>query len=192
MKIGYVRVSTEEQNTIRQEVLMEKLGVEKVYVDRASGKNAERESLQEMLNAVTPGDTVIVESYSRLARSTRELLDTVETLANKGVGFVSQKESIDTNTPAGRFMLTIFAGLYQFERECMLERQREGINEAKKAGKYKGRKPIEVDSGIFKSVYNEWRSGQITAVKAQQKLNLTAPTFYRRVRRFEGQTANAH
>ena len=187
MKVGYVRVSTEEQNTIRQEVLMQELGVEKIFIDRASGKNTAREALQDMLNFVRVGDTVIVESYSRLARSTRDLLDTVETLKNKGVEFISQKEAIDTATPAGRLMLTIFAGLYQFERECMLERQREGIKEAKKAGKYKGRKPIEVDEKRFKMVYDEWKAGKITAVKAQGVLGLTAPTFYRRVKEYEGQ-----
>jgi DNA invertase Pin-like site-specific DNA recombinase len=82
-------------------------------------------------------------------------------------------------------MLTIFAGLYQFERECILERQAEGIREAKKAGKYRGRKPIEIDSLKFQALYNEWKSGKITAVAMQKQLNLTAPTFYRRVKQFE-------
>ena len=139
-----------------------------------------------MLSYVREGDTVIVESYSRLARSTRDLLDIVETLKSKGVEFISNKESIDTSTPAGRLMLTIFGGLYQFERECMLERQREGIKEAKKAGKYKGRKPIDVDPKRFKMIYDEWKAGKITAVKAQKALALTAPTFYRRVKEYEG------
>ena len=185
MKVGYVRVSTEEQNTIRQEVLMQDLEVEKIYIDRASGKNKERRELQEMLNFVREGDTVIVESYSRLARSTRDLLDIVESLKIKGVEFISRKEAIDTSTPAGRLMLTIFAGLYQFERECILERQAEGIREAKKAGKYKGRKPIEVDRLKFKTLYDQWKAGKITAVTMQKQLNLTAPTFYRRVKEFE-------
>ena len=185
MKVGYVRVSTEEQNTIRQEVLMRELEVEKIFMDKASGKNKERRELQEMLSFVRKGDTVVVESYSRLARSTRDLLDIVENLKTKGVDFISKKESIDTSTPAGRLMLTIFAGLYQFERECILERQAEGIKEAKKAGKYKGRKPIEIDSLKFKTLYDQWKSGQITAVSMQKQLTLTAPTFYRRVKEFE-------
>jgi len=185
LKVGYVRVSTEEQNTIRQEVLMRELEVEKIFMDKASGKNKERRELQEMLSFVRKGDTVVVESYSRLARSTRDLLDIVENLKTKGVDFISKKESIDTSTPAGRLMLTIFAGLYQFERECILERQAEGIKEAKKAGKYKGRKPIEIDSLKFKTLYDQWKSGQITAVSMQKQLTLTAPTFYRRVKEFE-------
>ncbi|MDR2558684.1 MAG: recombinase family protein [Oscillospiraceae bacterium] len=186
MKVGYVRVSTEEQNTIRQEVLMHDLGVDKIFIDKASGKNTARRELQNMLEFVRVGDTVIVESYSRLARSTRDLLDIVETLKSKGVEFISKKESIDTCTPAGRLMLTIFAGLYQFERECTLERQAEGIAEAKKAGKYKGRKPLDVDADKFKELYGKWKAGRITAVAMQKELGLTAPTFYRRVKAYEG------
>ena len=186
MKVGYVRVSTDEQKTIRQEVLMQELDVEKIYMDKATGKNANRRQLQDMLNFVREGDIVIVESYSRMARSTRDLLDIVETLKNKGVEFISKKEAIDTTTPAGRLMLTIFAGLYQFERECMLERQAEGIAEAKKAGKYKGRKPIEVDAVKFKALYPDWKAGKMTAVEMQKSLGITAPTFYRRVKEYEG------
>lgn len=188
MKVGYVRVSTEEQNTIRQEVLMKELEVEKVFIDKASGKNTARKELQNMLQFVREGDTVIVESYSRLARSTRDLLDIVEVLKAKGVEFISKKESINTSTPAGRLMLTIFAGLYQFERECTLERQAEGIREAKKAGKYKGRKPLVVDKLKFKALYSEWKAGKITAVSMQKQLKLSAPTFYRRVKEYEKST----
>ena len=185
MRVGYVRVSTAEQNTIRQEVLMESLGVDRIFIDKASGKDTARQELQAMLAFVRVGDTVIVESYSRLARSTRDLLDIVETLKSKGVEFISKKEAIDTCTPAGRLMLTIFAGLYQFERECTLERQAEGIAEAKKLGKYKGRKPLDVDDAKFKELYTQWKAGKITAVAMQKALGLTAPTFYRRVKVYE-------
>jgi DNA invertase Pin-like site-specific DNA recombinase len=166
---------------------MQDLQVEKIFIDKASGKNTARKQLQEMLNFVREGDIVIVESYSRLARSTRDLLDIVENLKTKGVEFISKKENVDTSTPAGRFMFTVFAGLYQFERECILERQAEGIKEAKKAGKYKGRKPIEIDNVKFKTLYDQWKGGQITAVEMQKQLNLTAPTFYRRVRTYESE-----
>lgn len=108
MKIGYIRVSTQEQNTIRQEVLMEQLGVEQVFIDRLSGKNTNRPELKKLLSFVRKGDTVIVESISRFARNTRDLLELVELLSEKEVAFVSQKESIDTTTPTGKFMLTIF------------------------------------------------------------------------------------
>jgi len=185
MKIGYIRVSTEEQSIERQEIILQEFGVEKIFIDKASGSNIDRKELQAMLQFIREGDVVIVESYSRLARNTKQLLDIVEVFKCKGVEFISKKEAIDTSTPAGKFMLTIFAGLYEFEREYSLERQAEGIALAKKAGKYKGRKPIEVDMVKFESLYSEWKQGKIMAVKMQKELGLTAPTFYRKVKLYE-------
>lgn len=185
MKVGYIRVSTEEQNEARQEVIMDQLGVERVFIDKISGKNTNRPELQEMLGFLRKDDILVVESYSRLARSTVDLLKIVDELGEKGIGFISHKENIDTTTPQGRLMLTIFAGIYEFERECMLQRQREGIAIAKADGKYKGRKPIEVDLDNFKKVYTDWKDGGIKAVEAMEKLNLTKPTFYRKVKAYE-------
>ncbi len=182
MKIGYIRVSTQEQNTIRQEVLMEQLGVEELYLDRASGKNTQRPQLQQMLAYVRRGDTVIVESISRFARNTRDLLDLVEQLTEKGVEFVSQKEAIDTTTPTGKFMLTIFGAVAELEREYILQRQREGIAAAKMQGKYTGRKPIQVPG--MELVVKQWRAGEMTAVQAMRQLNLKPSTFYRKAKRF--------
>ena len=186
MTVGYIRVSTNEQNTARQETLLQNLGVEMFFIDKVSGKTAKREQLQKMLDFVRKGDTVVVESYSRLARSTKDLLNIIEQLQKKEVAFISHKEAIDTGTPAGRFMLTIFGGLYQFERECTLERQAEGIAEAKKKGKYTGRQPIKYDTDLFKRLYPKWKSGDISAVVMMQQLKLTAATFYRRVKDYEG------
>lgn len=107
MNIGYIRVSTQEQNTVRQEALMESLGVDEVYIDRMSGKSTDRPELKKMMEYVRQGDTVIVESISRFARNTHDLLELVERLTAKGVEFVSKKEAIDTTTPSGKFMLTI-------------------------------------------------------------------------------------
>ena len=109
MNIGYIRVSTEEQNTARQEVLLRELDVDEVFIDKASGKNTDRTELKRMMEYVRKGDTVIVESISRFARNTRDLLDLVEQLTAKEVEFVSKKEAIDTTTPTGKFMLTVFA-----------------------------------------------------------------------------------
>ena len=128
MKIGYIRVSTAEQNTARQEVLMQELGVDMVFIDRASGKNAQRPELARMLEFVRQGDTVVVEAISRFARNTRDLLELVEQLTRKGVEFVSRKEAIDTTTPSGKFMLTIFGAVAELERAYILERQKEGIS----------------------------------------------------------------
>ena len=182
MNVGYVRVSTKEQNTARQEELMKRLGVSKVFEEKISGKNMNRPKLKAMMEFVREGDTVVVESYSRLARSTRDLLTIVEELQEKKVGFISQKENIDTNTPQGRLMLTIFAGLAQFERECTLERQAEGVAIAKAQGKYKGRKPIDKPAN-WNQVFNQWKAGEITARVAQRKLGLKPATFYRMVKK---------
>ena len=136
MKIGYVRTSTTDQNTARQEVLMQELGVDQVFIDRMSGKNTDRPELKKMVNFVRAGDMVIVESISRFARNTRDLLELIEQLTAKGVEFVSKKEAIDTTTPSGKFMLTIFGAVAELEREYILQRQREGIAIAKAQGIY--------------------------------------------------------
>ena len=158
---------------------MQTLGVDELYIDRASGKNTQRPELQKMMEYVCRGDTVIVESISRFARNTRDLLELVEKLAAKGVEFVSLKESIDTSTPTGKFMLTIFGAVAELEREYILQRQREGIEIAKAQGKYTGRKPITHPD--FDKVAAQWQSGEITAVEAMRRLSMKPSTFYRKV-----------
>ena len=180
MKIGYVRVSTEDQNTIRQELLMKELGAEEVYIDRLSGKSTDRPSLKAMLSYVRNGDTVIVSEISRFARNTRDLLDLIEQLNSKGVEFISKKEAIDTTTPTGKFMLTIFGAVAELEREYILERQREGIAAAKSIGKYKGRRPKEYAD--YDAVMDKWTAGEISAVKAMKTLGMSKSTFYRRAK----------
>ena len=135
MRVGYVRCSTIEQNEARQLKMMEEQGAEKLFIDKASGKNTDRRAFKDMMSFVRSEDVVIVESISRIARNTRDLLSIVSELSEKGVEFVSLKESIDTATPQGRFMLTVFGALAELERENILERQREGIEIAKRAGK---------------------------------------------------------
>lgn len=186
MRVGYVRVSTDEQNTARQELIMKELGVERVYLERVSGKTQRgREELNAMLQYVREGDVVVVESISRIARNTKDLLEIVEKLESKGVEFVSKKEAIDTKTPSGKFMLTIFGAIAQLEREYLLDRQREGIEIARQNGKYKGRKPIAIDEQKFQSVYTSWKAGECKGVEAMKALGLKASTFYRKVREFE-------
>lgn len=180
MKIGYVRVSTEGQNTARQELLMQELGVDQVYLDRMSGKSTDRPELKKMMGFVREGDTVVVESISRFARNTQDLLRLVEQLTAKNVEFVSKKEAIDTTTPTGKFMLTIFGAVAELEREYILQRQREGIAIAKANGVYKGRKPIQRPE--FSAVVSEWRQGHMTAVEAMKRLEMKPSTFYRKVR----------
>lgn len=183
MKVGYIRISSSDQNTARQDVIMEELGVEKIYTDKMSGKNMERPQLTSMMEFVREGDCIIVESISRFARNTRDLLDLVEQLEKKQVKFISQKESIDTSTSAGRFMLTIFGAVAQLEREYIRDRQREGIAIALAEGRYNGRPRKKLD--VFEDVYNEWKANRLTACGASKVLKIARSTFYRRVKEYE-------
>lgn len=181
MRIGYVRCSTIEQNDARQIKMMEDNKVEKIFIDKASGKDTDRKSLKEMMSFARNGDIVIVESISRIARNTKDLLNIVSELSEKGIEFISLKENIDTTTPQGRFVLTIFGALAELEREQTRERAAEGIAIAKAEGKYKGRQPIQINEAEFKKVCAKWREGKITATEAMQQLKLKPNTFYRRV-----------
>ena len=182
MRVGYVRCSTIEQNEARQLKMMAEQKAEKLFIDKASGKNTDRKAFKEMMGFVRAGDMVIVESISRIARNTRDLLSIVSELTEKQVEFVSLKENIDTTTPQGRFMLTVFGALAELERENILERQREGIAIAKDEGKYKGRKPLEIYEEQFKDVCARWRAGEVTATAAMKEVGLKPNTFYRRVK----------
>lgn len=183
MKVGYVRVSSEEQNPARQMELMEKLGVEKIFSDKISGKDTNRPQFKDMLSFVREGDTLYVESFSRLSRSTKDLLNTVAILNERGVQLVSDKEKVDTNTPTGRFMLTVFAAMNELERENILARQREGIAIAKREGKYKGRKPIETTDAFF-AVAKAWSQGVMSLGDAIRESGVSSSTFFRRCKKY--------
>ena len=183
MKVGYVRVSTREQNTARQDELMRQLGVEKVYTDKVSGKDTDRPELQKMMDFVRAGDVVVVESFSRFARNTRDLLDLTEQLAAKGVQFISQKEQIDTETPQGKLMLTLFAALAEFERDMILQRQAEGIAIAKAEGRMTGR-PRKATSA-FPNVYSEVKTGKKSASQGARELGISRSTWYRKASEYE-------
>ena len=182
VKIGYIRISTAEQNTARQEVLMKELNVGMIFIDKMSGKNTKRPELQKMMKYIREGDTVIVESISRFARNTHDLLDLVEQLTKKNVEFISKKEAIDTSTPTGKFMLTVFGAVAELEREYILQRQREGIAAAKGKGIYKGRKPIERKE--LPAVLSLWQNGKITASEAMKRLDMKSSTFYRKANKY--------
>jgi len=183
-KVGYIRVSAIDQNTERQEVALKELNVNKIFTEKLSGKNTNRPELHKMLEYVREGDTLYIESISRLARSTKDLLSLVQTLQEKGVDLVSLKENIDTTTPQGRFILTIFGALSELERENILQRQREGIEIAKQNGKVLGR-PIIESPKDWDKVITLWKRGEITATESMKRLNLTKTTFYRRVKQLK-------
>ena len=186
--IAYIRVSTKEQNTGRQHEDFTAKGIvlNKVFEEKLSGKNTDRPQLQAMLAYLREGDTLYVESFSRFARSARDFLNIVNTLNEKGVSFVSLKENIDTTTPNGKFMLTVFAGLYELERDNILERQREGIDLALKEGRPYGR-PSATVSDTFSEHYQQWKNGDLKAVDFMKRENIPKSTFYKLVKRYENE-----
>ena len=181
-KIGYIRVSTDDQNTTRQEVALTEHGCIKLFIDKMSGKDRKRPQLESMLNYIREGDTVVVESISRLARSTKDLLDIVDQFNSKNVAFVSLKEDIDTTTPQGKFVLTIFGALSELERDYIRQRQFEGIAIAKAQGKYKGRKPKEIDQTELESLVERWRLGEIKQAYICEKLGISRSTLARKMK----------
>lgn len=184
MIIGYARCSTIAQHEERQIQMLEEFGVEKLYCDKSTGRNADRPDFQKMMKFIREGDTVVVESISRLSRSVRDLLATVDTFTQMGVEFISLKENIDTTTPQGRFILTIFGACAELDLETKRQNQMEGIAIAKAQGKYLGRKPIEINEKKFRKVCARWRAGEITATAARKELGLAPNTFYRRVKEY--------
>jgi DNA invertase Pin-like site-specific DNA recombinase len=184
MNVGYARVSSREQNEARQIQAFTELKVDRVFLDKLSGKNTDRPQLKVMLDFVRDGDTVTVESISRAARNTKDLLNIIDAITNKGAEFISLKESIDTRTPTGKFMLVVFGAMAELERESILQRQAEGIAIAKAAGKYKGKPKLMIDEEEFKRECKKWRTGKQTAIATMKKLNLKSNTFYRRVKEY--------
>lgn len=179
MKVGYVRVSSAEQHTERQERdLKDNAGVERIFLDKTSGKDTNRPKLQEMLEFVRSGDTVVVSEFSRLARSTKDLLEIVSTLNDKGVTVISRKENLDTSTPQGKLMLTVFAGIAEFERTIMLQRQREGIAIAKEQGRYKGRRQ-KTKPANWQELKTAYMTRKLTASALAKRCEVSRPLIYK-------------
>ena len=184
MVVGYVRVSTVEQNEGRQLVTMDKYNAEKVFTEKVSAKDTKRPQLQAMVDFVREGDTIVIHDFSRLARSTKDLLELVELFNSKGVKLISNKENIDSSTPTGKLMLTMIGAINEFERANLLERQREGIALAKKEGKYKGRKEVKVDN--FGYHYNRYLTRQVSKLQLAKELNVSRPTLDKLINEFKG------
>lgn len=176
---GYARVSTVEQNEARQlATFYDEYNIDKdhIFIDKCSGKNADRPALKKMLETLQPGDRLIVKEFARLGRNTIDLLQITDSLTAKQIDIVSDKEKIDTTTSTGRFMLTVIAAMAQFERAMILERQKEGIELAKKEKKYTGRKPIEVDKELVRMTCEQYIEGKITSGKACKLITYTDRT----------------
>ena len=177
MKVAYIRVSTVEQNEARQLEAMQGKGIEKYFTEKVSAKDTNRPQLQAMLDYVREGDVVYIHDFSRLARSTKDLLDIIEQLHNKGVSLISNKESIDTSTPQGKLMVTMLGAIYEFERANLLERQKEGIAIAVKEGKYKGGQVKKIDDKTFNKYCQQYQSREINKVQFAKALGISRPTL---------------
>ena len=176
MRVAYVRVSTVEQNEARQLEALKKYDLEKWYTEKVSGKDTNRPKLQEMLDFVREGDTVYIHDFSRLARSTKDLLEILEELTAKGVTLISNKENLDTGTATGKLMLTVIAAINEFERQNLLERQKEGIEIAKREGKFKGGQVKQIDDAAFNAAYEKYKNRELNKTQFAAALKISRPT----------------
>ncbi len=176
--IAYIRCSSIEQNEARQFEALKNYNIDKYFTEKASAKDTNRPQLQLMLDYAREGDVIYIKDFSRLARSTKDLLDIVEILNKKGVKLISLKENLDSNTSTGKLMLTMIAAIYEFERSNLLERQAEGIAIAKRLGKFKGRKEIKKPDN-WNEVYSRYKNRQLTGKQAMNELKLKTNTFYK-------------
>ncbi len=184
MNIAYVRVSTVEQNEQRQIQGLEKYNIDKWFKEKVSAKDINRPKLQEMLEFAREGDNIYIWDFSRLARSTKDLLELVELIQKKKINLISVKENLDTSTPTGRLMLSMIGAINQFERENLLERQREGIAIAKAKGKYKGRKEISIEN--FKEYYEKYMRREVSKSGLAKELNISRPTLDKLIKNYKG------
>lgn len=180
MRLAYIRVSTMEQNEQRQIDAMQNYSIEKWFTEKISAKDTNRPKLQELLEFARQGDIIYIHDFSRLARSTKDLLDIVDLLTSKGVALISNKENIDTSTPTGKLMLTMIAAINEFERTNLLERQREGIAIAKREGKYQGRSPIRIND--FEKHYEKYLHRDINKSQLAKELHISRPTLDKIIR----------
>lgn len=185
MQIAYIRVSSIDQNEQRQIEAMQRYNIEKWFIEKVSGKDTNRPKLKEMLDFAREGDTIHIHDFSRLARSTKDLLDIVELLNSKGITLISNKENIDSGTPTGKLMLTMIGAINEFERTNLLERQKEGIAIAKREGKYKGRKAVSIPD--FYKHYQRYISREISKSKLAKELNISRPTLDKLIKDYQQQ-----
>ena len=182
---GYIRVSSTEQHEDRQIIAMQGLKEppSEIFIDKQSGKDVKRPELRRLMCTIKKGDTVIVESISRFARNTRDLLSLVDQLTSKGVEFISQKERIDTSTPTGKFMLTVFGAVAELEREYILQRQAEGIAAAKLRGVRFGR-PEKSMPDNFAELVTKWKEKIITKPELLKNCGISESTLDRRLHEY--------
>lgn len=186
MNIGYIRVSTIEQNTERQQEGLNGYDIDKWYIERISGKDIiNRPQLKEMLDFCREGDTVFVLDFSRLSRSVKDLLNIIDQLQVKSVHLRSIKENLDTSTPTGKLMMMMIAAINEFERANLLERQKEGILIAKRnKDKYKGRSRIKYPDN-WQELYAQWISRELKSIEFMERAGLKKATFYNLLKQYK-------
>ncbi|MGN0679810.1 MAG: recombinase family protein, partial [Oscillospiraceae bacterium] len=176
---GYARVSTEQQNLDRQLDMLRNYGVDHIYNEKMTGTKRNRPELEKLLERLTEGDTVVVESLSRLGRSTKDLIWLMETFNEKGVNLVSLKESIDTTTSTGKLLFTLMSALAQFERDVLADRTREGLAAARARGRMGGRPCI--DDTIIRKAIKLYNTRQYSLKEIEELTGVKRSTLYRRI-----------
>jgi len=181
MNFGYMRVSTIDQNLDRQEQQLRGFGCEQVFFEKITGLKRNRPELNQVLEYLRPGDTVVVTDLTRLSRSTKDLIEIAELISQKGANLKSLKESwLDTTTAHGKMLFTIFAGIAQFERDLISERTKEGITAARKRGKHPGRPTIDQEKLNYAFYLVEQG---ITLTEAAEKAGVSRMTLYRKLKK---------
>lgn len=180
MKVGYARVSTHEQDTTLQRVALEEAGCGKVFEETASGAQRDRPALAEALAFMRDGDTLVVWKLDRLARSTKQLIETVEGLEARGVGFLSLTEKIDTTSAGGRLIFHVFAALAEFERGLIRERTVAGLASARARGRMGGR-PRSMSPQDVEVATTLLSNPDLTVVEVARRLNVSPATLYRHI-----------
>lgn len=188
MRIGYARVSTADQNLDRQLDILKTAGVERIYSEKISGIKASRPEFNKMMDALRPGDTLVVDSFSRLSRSTKDLLNTIETLKQNHIQLHSLKENLDTNTPQGKLMLTMLAALSQFERDIIAERTMDGLKAARARGKTGGRPRVSEKKVI--QALKLYDSERLSIKEISETTGLSISTINRRISERNKATVN--
>lgn len=178
MLVGYARVSTRDQSPALQLDALRAAGCERVFEETAGGARADRPQLTAALDFVRPGDALVVWKLDRLARSTRQLIDTVEQLRTRGIGFRCLTQDLDTTTSGGRLVFTIFSAIAEFEREVIRERTRAGLDAARARGRTGGRPPAlsDRDRTAARALL---RDPELTVVEVAARLNVAPSTLYR-------------
>jgi DNA invertase Pin-like site-specific DNA recombinase len=181
MLIGYARVSTDDQNLDLQRDALHQAGCEQIFTDRISGTKAERKGLTDALSHLRSGDTLVVWRLDRLGRSLRHLIDTVTALQERGIGFKSLQESIDTTTSGGKLVFHIFGALAEFEREIIRERTQAGLTAARARGKSGGR-PKALTEKQVQMLRNLAADPENSIEDICNTLGISRATFYRYVK----------